>query len=185
MKALGKTYKDTEASSDTFERLPAGGYVCKITEVKDVTANEYLQVVYDIAEGQFKGFYSDEWSKSHLWAHSLAMSYKENALGMFKGRMKAIDASNGTDFEKQAVNGFNEKELVGKLIGFIIGEEEYESDRGEVRTSMKVRSVVSVDRIREGNFKVPDVKRLKAQPKVETPEGFTPFGGLDESQIPF
>lgn len=176
MKALGKTYKDTEANTDDFERLPVGGYVCKITEVKDVTASDYLQVIYDIAEGDYKGFYSNDWGEKHPWAHSVVFSYKETALGMFKGRLKAIDASNGTDFMTQAVNGFDEKQLVGKLVGLIIGEEEYESDRGEVRTSMKVRSVVPVDKIRSGDFKVPELKRLEkaAAPAADPMAGFTP-----------
>lgn len=183
MKALGKTYNDAEARTDGFERLPAGGYVCKITEVKDVTASEYLQVVYDIAEGPYKGFYGDDWGKEHPKAHSLFMSYKEKALGMFKGRLKAIDESNGTEFVKEAVNGLKEQQLVGKLVGFIIGEEEYESDRGEVRTSMKVRSVVPIDRIREGNFKVPELKKLeaKAAPTADPMAGFS----LADADLPF
>lgn len=184
MKALGKNYKDTEASSDTFERLPVGGYVCRIKAVEDVTAKEYLSVIYDIAEGEHKGFYSDDWSDQHPFAHRFVLSYKETALGMFKGRLKAIDASNGTDFEQQAVNGFNERELIGKLVGLIIGEEEYESDRGEVKTRLAVRSVVSVDRIRSGDFKIPEVKKLKAKAEAPT-DGFTSFTGIDESNIPF
>ena len=183
MKALGKTYNDAEARTDGFERLPAGGYVCKITAVEDVTKSEYLQVIYDIAEGPYKGFYSDDWGKDHPKTHSLFMSYKEKALGMFKGRLKAIDESNGTEFVKEAVTGLKEQQLVGKIVGFIIGEEEYETDRGEVRTSMKVRSVVSVDRIRSGDFKVPELKKLeaKAAPAADPTAGFS----LADADLPF
>ena len=33
MKPLGKAYKDAEASTGDFKRLPAGGYIAKITAV--------------------------------------------------------------------------------------------------------------------------------------------------------
>ena len=55
MKALAG-YNEAKASGD-FERLPAGGYVIRITGVKDDTEKEYLQVVYDIAEGPEAGRY--------------------------------------------------------------------------------------------------------------------------------
>ena len=44
-----------------------------------------------------------------------------------------------------------------------------------------------IDRIREGNFKVPEIKRLdgKAASAADPRDGFTPFGAIDESQIPF
>ena len=180
MKALGKAYDDAEASG-TFERIPAGGYVAKITEVKDETKKEYLRVVYDIAEGPQKGFYSDDWGKEHPFAHNFILSYKESALGMFKGRLKAIDESNGTDFVKEAVTGLKEQQLVGKLVGVVVGYEEYINDRGELKERSYVKEVRSVDKIRSGDFKVPELKKL--EPKAEDPkDGFTPF---DELDLPF
>lgn len=184
MKALGKNYNDAEASG-SFERLPAGGYVAKITEVKDETTSEYLSVIFDIAEGQYKGFYGDEWGKKHPYAHRFFMSYKETAFGMFKGRLKAIDESNGTDFVSAAVKGLDEQQLVGKLVGLVIGYEEYISDRGEVRQRAYVKEVRSVDKIRSGDFRVPEIKPLEESkaPKAEDPrDGFTPLG---EEDFPF
>ena len=183
MEALGKAYDDAEATG-TFERIPAGGYVVKITEVKDETARDYLRVVYDIAEGPQKGFYSDDWGKEHPFAHNFILSYKETALGMFKGRLKAIDESNGTDFVKEAVTGLKEQQLVGKLVGVVIGYEEYETDRGEVRERSYVKEVRSVEKIRTGDFKVPELKKLgEKTAKSEDPAaGFTPF---NDAELPF
>lgn len=185
MKALGKIYSDTAAQADGFERLPAGGYICKITEVKDETAKEYLSVVFDIAEGPKKGFYNDNWGKDHPFAHRFIISYKETALGMFKGRLNAIDESNGTELAKEAVTGLKEQQLVGKLVGLVIGYEEYETDRGEVRERTYVKEVRSVDKIRSGDFKVPELKRLKSEAAAPARDGFTPFSAIDEAQIPF
>ena len=177
MKALGKTYNDAEARTDGFERLPAGGYVCKITEVKDVTASEYLQVVYDIAEGPYKGFYGDDWGKEHPKAHSLFMSYKEKALGMFKGFTNAVEGSN-----KGYKWDWNEKALEGKLIGLVLGEEEYIKNDGSVATRLKVRSNKTIDEIKDGRFRVPKLKKLSGGSEASTvPAGFQPV----ESDMPF
>lgn len=181
MKALGKTYDEAEAMGGDFERLPAGGYICRIESAEDVANKEYLSLIFDIAEGPKKGFYSDEWGKAHPYAHRFIMSYKEKALGMFKARLQAIDASNGTKFVQEAVKGLDEKKLVGKLVGMIIGYEEYVNDRGETRERSYVKTACSVDRIREGDFKVPELKKL--QPKAEDPrDGFTP---ISDEDLPF
>lgn len=187
MKPLGKQYSDAAASSDSFERLPAGGYVCKITDVEDVTAKDYLNVVFDIAEGEHKGFYSDEWGQNHPLAHRFVLSYKETALGMLKGRLKAIDESNGTEFVKEAVTGLKEEQLVGKLVGLVIGYEEYDSDRGDVRTRTYVKSVLSVDKIRSGDFKVPELKKLDAAaaPPIPANAAEPPAGFSWGDDVPF
>ena len=188
MKPLGKQYSDAEARGDGgFERLPAGGYVCKITDVEDVTAKDYLALTFDIAEGDRKGFYSDEWGLSHPYAHRFILSYKESALGMFKGRLKAIDESNGTEFVKEAVAGLKEQQLVGKLVGLVIGYEEYASDRGDTRTRTYVKSVLSVDKIRNGEFKVPELKKLDAAtaPAIPTNTAEPPAGFSWGDDVPF
>ena len=188
MKALGNAYKSAEARSDGgFERLPAGGYVCKIVSVEDVTASDYLSVVFDIAEGDYKGFYSDDWGKDHPYAHRFFMSYKESALGMLKGRLKAIDESNGTEFVKEAVAGLKEQQLVGKLVGLVIGYEEYNSDRGDTRTRSYVKAVISADRVRRGDFKIPELKRLEgaAAPAITEHAGEAPAGFSWGDDVPF
>lgn len=182
MKALGKTYSDAEASGMDFERLPAGGYIVKITAVKDEANKEYLALVYDIAEGEKKGFYADEWGQEHPYAHRLIASYKEKALGMFKGRLKAIDESNGTNFAERAATGFDEQELVGKIVGMVIGYEEYETDRGDVRERSYVKAVCAADRIRRGEFKVPELKTLAPTAPAAPVAGFET---IKDEDLPF
>lgn len=164
MKGLGISYRNAEASSGTdFERLPAGGYVCSILKVEDHATEEkpYLRIVYDIREGEYANYYSDEWGKDNEWAHDSRHYYSDRAMGMFKGFLKAIDESNGTDFELQAETGFDEQRLVGKAIGYIIGEEEYEANDGSIKTRLRVRGTRSIQIIRQGKFKFPEIKRLE------------------------
>lgn len=195
MQGLGKDYKAAEAvQGGEFKRLPAGGYICKIVDVEDCpqgfdkknpTRGNYLWVVYDIADGEYKGFYSDDWGKEHPYAHRYVRSYSEKALGMFKGFLQAVDESNNTDFVKAAEKGFNEKELVGKLIGLVIGYEEYVASDGEIKERAYVNANRSVSAIKSGDFKVPELKKVK-DPVVPTNtapvDGFAP---LNDDDIPF
>lgn len=161
---LGENYRDAEASNGNtdFVRLPPGGYVCTIKKVTNYSQNEkpFLEVVYDIREGEYKDFYNDDWGKDNEWAHSIRHYYSEAAFGMFKGFLKAVDESNNTDFAEQAEFGLDEQRLVGKAIGYIIGEEEYLGNDGSVKTRLRVRGARSVQAIREGRFKQPELKKL-------------------------
>lgn len=189
MRGLGNEYAQAEASGGDFERLPAGGYVCRIINVED-HGNElkpFLRVVYDIAEGDYARYYSDEWGRDNEWAHESRHYYTTAALGMFKGFLKAVDESNGTNFEAQAETGFNEHELVGLFVGYVIGSEEYEANDGSVRTRLKVRSAKSIQAIREGRFKHPELKKLDAaKPNQTAQEPQIPAApAVNEDDIPF
>jgi hypothetical protein len=176
-----KNYKDIQASGN-FERLPAGGYVAKITGVEDRSRDEYLLLTYDIAEGEHKDHFKDTDEKL-VSIHQFIRSYKESALGMFKAFTMAVDESNGTKLTEQVEDGLQEQQLVGKLVGILLGEEEYMSNRGELRTGLKVRACMSADRIRKGGFKVPELKKLpqsQAQPAI--PAGFTE---IKDDDLPF
>lgn len=183
MKGLGLDYQRAEATTTTdFVRLPAGGYVCRILSATDHPTEEkpYLEIVYDIAEGEHAGYYSDDWGKDNVWAHSTRWYYTKAALGMFKGNLKAVDESNGTSFETSAATGIDERRMSGCLIGLIIGEEEYESNVGDIRTRLKVRRAVPAQNIREGKFKQPELKKLDKEPEIPSkPDSF------DEKDLPF
>lgn len=184
MRGLGQEYTKAEASGGDFERLPAGGYICRIIKAEDHGSEQrpYLRILYDIAEGPYAGFYSDDWGKANEWAHDSRHYYTTAALGMFKGFLKAVDESNGTNFEPAAEMGFDERKLAGCLVGYIIGEEEYEGNDGTVKTRLKVRSSKPVQAIREGRFKQPEIKRLAGtNPDPEIP----PEPAINEDDLPF
>lgn len=176
-------YNNIKASGE-FERLAPGGYVIKITDVKDEDADDkqYLRITYDIAEGPEAGRFKDT-DEEHIFSHQFIRSYKEKALGMFKAFTQAVDESNGTKFTDQVETGFNEQQLVGRILGVVLAEEEYENNRGEVKTGLKVRNCMSADRIRKGDFKVPELKKLKQKAAPNAiPEGFT---ALTDDDLPF
>jgi len=147
-------WNSIQSSSDGgFTPLPAGPYVCKIISATDNAQREYVEVVYDIAEGEHVGYYSDDWGKSHPYAHHFFMSYKESALGMLKGRLEAIAASN-PGFDPFAAWDAGRLDIfAGRLVGLNLQEEEYERRDGDTGTRLNVCQVVDAARVRDGSVK--------------------------------
>lgn len=164
-----------------FTPLPAGPYVARITAAEDKADKEYVEVVFDIAEGEHAGYYGDDWGKAHPYAHHFFMSYKETALGMLKGRLEAIQASN-PGFDPFAAWDAGRLDIfVGRLVGINLQEEEYEDRNGEVRTRLNVCQVVDAAKVRAGEVKPRDKKPLKGgsaparKPTIATYDGDIPF----------
>jgi len=169
-----KDYDKVTPSGD-YERLAPGGYVIRIQSVKDdkkqgESENSMLRIVYDIAEGPEAGRYKNE-EPDNDYRHSFVRSYKEKALGMFKAFTNAIEESNpGYTWD------WKEQGLVGKLLGVVIGYEEYEANDGNVKERQRVASCISADRVRQGDYKVPELRKLKADTATSAPvPGFTPM----------
>ena len=153
-------WENIKESSD-FKRLEAGAYVCAIKAVEDVPEKEYLKIYFDIVKGDDKGYfqklYDSDTRKEKKWpiAGTLIRSYKESALSMFKGFITAVEKSN-----KNYKWDFNEKSLVKKYIGLIIGDEEYLTQKGAKRVRNYVASVRSLEAIEKGDFTIPALKKL-------------------------
>lgn len=168
---------DKIQESGSFKKLPVGGYVVKILNATDVPDKEYLRLSFDIAEGPNKGFFAEEYKndtrEDKKWpnAGTFVRSYKEKALPMMKGFTTAVEKSN-----KNYTWNFDESTLKGKLVGLVIGEEEFLNSSGKMRTRTYVNSVRSVDIIREGKFEVPELKKLSADKvAASTPAASQPF----------
>lgn len=119
-------WSSVSASSEGgFARIEPGAYVGVITSVEDVADREYVRVLFDIAEGLLKGYYSDAFYANKPYAHSINLSYKDKALGMLKGRLETIQACNpGFDpfaaWDAGRLDMFN-----GRKVGIVMREEEY------------------------------------------------------------
>lgn len=168
---------DKIQESGSFKKLPVGGYIVKILSAIDVPEKEYLRISFDIAEGPNKGFFAEEYKndtrEDKKWpnAGTFVRSYKEKALPMMKGFTTAVEKSN-----KNYTWNFDESTLKGKLVGLVIGEEEFVNSSGKMRTRTYVNAVRSVDIIREGKFEVPELKKLSADKvAASAPAASQPF----------
>lgn len=174
-----------EASGES-KRLPAGGYVCKYTKVEDNADKSYLYMEFDIAEGEYEGYFEELEERAGFWAGRCYRSYKENALPMFKRMCSAVTKSNKKfifDGNKYA----DESTLIGKLVGILLGEEEYIGNDGSTKTKLVVVREMPIEDIRDGKFKVPAIKKLNessgSAPKQD--DGFMNVPQDADEETPF
>lgn len=175
---------DLVTEAGEVRRLPAGIYKLKIKEVIDVPEREYLDFHFDIADGEYKGYYSG----SSRGYGNLIRSYKktgdekrDNAiLGFFKACITAIEKTNpGYQWN------WDESTLANKCVIGVFGEEEYLQDN-EVRTSVRCVEFRSLQAFNEGKIKVPELKKLPEdqRPIVATEVVETPTT-LEDDKLPW
>lgn len=163
-----------------FKPLPAGVYHLVIKEVIDVPEREYLDIHFDIADGEFKDYYAS----SKRGFGSTIKSYKDNkiepkksALPFFKAFITAVEKSNpGYKWD------WDESRLVGKKIVGEFGEEEY-LDNGQVKVSCKLCNFRSFQAEKDGLCQIPPKKCIE-RPVALTNTDDTVTIPLD-SDLPF
>ena len=169
-------YDSIEAQgNEEYKRLVPGGYVCRITKVEDHADKNYLYIEFDIAEGEYTGYGSSCLERNGFTPLRMYRSYSDKAAGMFKGFIQNIEASNSNYHWE-----WKEQSLVGRLIGIVLGEEEYKKQDGSIGTRFNARDK-TVDAIKNGRFKVPEKKTLPVEQNTTT------FTALDDStdDLPF
>ena len=78
---------------------------------------------------------------------------------------------------------WDEKKLVGLKCGAIFGEEEYEKIDGTVGTTTKIKFIRTIKSIEDGNFKIPELKKLPE--KGEAFEDFVNSVNEKDDDLPF
>lgn len=181
-------YEEAQAITGEYERIDAGGYICQIKSAKEEksrSGKRMLVIALDILEGDKKDFFKkrfDEdtradkkWPSGAIYRQMLE---GEKAAGFLKGLMTSLEASN---------EGFkwnwDESKLKDLRCGVIFAEEEYEKLDGSIGTTTKAKFIRTVQAIESGNYKVPEIKRLK--PKGEAFEDFINSVNTDNDDLPF
>ena len=197
MKAF-KGYEEAKVYGQT-KKLPTGGYVLKIKDVRleegKGNNSDQLVIAFDIDEGEQKGFFDEnfkaqtqedkKWKGTYrLWCPKDDGSEQDAwTKDKFKTFIYAIEESN---------DGFHwnwdEKKLKGKLLGGIFNDKEY-SFNGKHGFFTNMYSAVPVEVIRSGAYKVPDPTLLKGSTyspnAAVSTDGFMNIPeGVDE-EVPF
>jgi hypothetical protein len=182
-------FDNVEAIGNTeYKRLPAGGYVARIIKVTDNPEKNFLQIEFDICEGEFISYGANCMERNGFNPLKTRAYYDTNlpesdpdyekkhrrAMGIFKGFTEAVEQSNAPYVWK-----WEDQTLVGRVVGVVLGEREYRKPDGSIGTVFDVRFKTSAA-IREGRFKVPEKKLLQ----VDTTPAFTPIDD-DSTELPF
>jgi hypothetical protein len=179
-------FENVKAASGEFSRPTAGGYVVELLMVKDVPLNEntgkgdYLKIDYDICQGEFAGYYTkqnERWGGD--WFANFIRSYKETAAGMFKHFINCVEESN-TGYKW----AWDEQSLVHKYVGVVLGEEEYEKRDGSIGVKLVVKDIKTVEQIKNGDFKVPNIKKVeRVEKRTDTATAFEEI--VTDDDLPF
>ncbi|MDM8289046.1 hypothetical protein QUW41_06995 [Slackia piriformis] len=178
-----KNWALIEEADGDFERLEPGGYVVRITDVEDHPSEEYLEVVWDVAEGEHAGFYGDEWGRTHPFAHNDRWYYNDKAEKFFKSKLIALEQSNRGRFSiEQWQAACDERQFVGLEVGMVLQKLLNTSKKtGKDTEFLEVVKVTASQDIRNGDYKLPeprDLRKAKDEPAVSTYDPFDPYGDV-------
>lgn len=167
-----KKYDEIEIKEyGNYKTLPLGGHKMVIARAytdETTTFRPTLNLELDIADdGEFKWYFSkiyqEDTSSSKKWqkagTYSVITDDDEKTLPFFKGLITSIEKSNPNyKFDWNLEEEKQLKSLEGKMLGAIYGLEEYENEKGEIKTSRKIRFIRSIDNIETAP--IPDVKLI-------------------------
>lgn len=151
-------------------QIPAGAYVAKILGANEAVYSwgSRLEISFDIVEGEYKGFFADRYrgddGENKKWKGVYRLTvpkagnqYYENQVKTFGNAIACIEESNpGYTWD------WDEQTLKGLTVGVMFRDEEYliEDRRG---WASKCFMLLSVAEVREGKFRIPQPKPLKAE----------------------
>lgn len=211
-KALNGYNEATATSFKGRDKLPVGGYVLKIMNVREENYDwgDVIVLQFDIADGEYSGFFkkqydaaSDEykkWKGTHRINIPAPESDKEEdvkrykrRLGFFKSQIKAFEDSN-SGLKINCESAWDATVLKGKKVGAVFGNQEYyNANTGQSYWFTGLDHLVSVDDIINNDFKIPADKPDKKKPKNDetfstTDDTSNPMGDFDELEegdVPF
>lgn len=131
-------------------RHPEGGFVLTITGAKEDDKQTYMEIEYEIAEGEHKGRYE--------YANNFRRYYESSFGGAtpFDKFMSAVEESNPGFDMMEWQHTWNMQALVGKTVGAVFKKRLYTAENGNDYESPRLHYCCSADTIRAGKFKVPD-----------------------------
>ena len=180
------------------QQLPVGGYVMRImgAEVKENRVGQYVQVSMDVAEGEYKDFFANDYraqdggQRGKVWHCNYLLNVPNDdgserdgwTKRKFKTFTEALEASNdGYHFD------WDESKFKGLMIGGLFNLREWRNNEGQRGKSTNLAQVCSVDKIRSGRYKLPK-DQLLSDDSAEASTSGTPSGGftvVHDNDLPF
>ena len=193
-------YDAAAAYTGESQQLPKGKYVCVIKQVavqESRNGNDQFVILYDIAEGEQKGFFQKLFDADKTqnpsgakWRGVFKQNMEGKGLSWFKGIITSIERSNAFVFPWDKDG--NEKTLVGKKFGGIFRRRQYEADNGHRPVVTELFRIRSLDGLEEAEVPedelLPRDGRTSTNTNVSVPDsdGFMNIPeGADDEGIPF
>lgn len=195
-----KNWDNVQTFSDR-QKLPVGAYVCKVKQavVQSTDYGDQLCVLFDIVDGEYAGYYESDFTsrqqQDKKWKGILRQFLPKDdgserdewTKSSFKGLTMAFETSNrGYQWD------WDEKSLVGKEVGIIYRNEEWEYE-GKTGWTARPFRACSIDTVQDGKYTIPKDKPLKRksedtynQPTYTEQVSTNSFTELDDDgELPF
>ena len=183
--------KDTGQKAEkavSNQPLPAGGYVAKIksAKIEDYSWGSVVVIAFDIAEGDFKGFFKKQFdanpNEDKKWKGTYRLTVPDESSQYFESNRKTFnnfiyaleDSNDGYHYD------CDEKKFKNKLIGVLFRNREWEMNSNSGWTT-ECGAVTDIAAIRDGSF-----KPLKDKPlnnSTPAPSGSAPLTSNDANDI--
>lgn len=162
------SYATTKAYSD-YQQLPKGAYILKImgAEVCENSIGQYIRISCDIAEGEYKDFYANDYrsqqSEDKKWHCNYLLNVPNDdgterdgwTARRFKTVIEALETANpGYHFD------WDEQKFKGKTIGGLFNIREYRKNDGSIGQATNLAQLCDPEKIRKGTAKIPKDKLL-------------------------
>ena len=167
MIAKPKMY-DEITINESYEKISLGGHRGIIKNIIEYTSaisgNTSLKVEVDTASDDkqpnyFQKQFDENTNMDKKWSNSgtkyVSLKQDENCIKMLKSFITSVENSNPNftyDWNKEV------DQLKGKKVGLVFGLEEYQNDKGETKTSIKLTQFRSIDKV--DNVRIPNVRLL-------------------------
>ena len=167
MIAKPKMY-DEITINESYEKISLGGHkgiIKNITEYTSaISGNTSLKVEVDTSADDkqpnyFQKQFDENTNMDKKWSNSgtkyVSLKQDENCIKMLKAFITSVENSNNGfsfDWNKEV------DQLKGKKVGLVFGLEEYQNDKGETKTSIKLTQFRSIDKVE--NARIPNVRLL-------------------------
>jgi len=188
---IGRNMSNVNAAGN-YPRPTPGGYIMRIESVNNNVSKEQLEICFEFIGEELKGYCANIKDRFGFWPARCTKSYKDKALPFFRAFIEAVQASNAEttglvigDFED-----VDETKLVGKMVGVVVGEREYDGNDGTRKKAIDWynASFVTTDDIHNGNYEVPELRITGTKATVtaaDVVDYSTSFGPVTEDDMPF
>lgn len=140
--------------------LPAGIYGLVITKVVNHEEENFMEVFFDIAKGEYKDYFKN--IQKNLSDGKVARNsserlyYTDASMKFFRAFITRVEDSNPGFVFKET---WDEQKLVGKFVIGVFGEEEYYKD-GQVKKAVNFREFRSLVAYKEGKIAFPSLIKM-------------------------
>lgn len=189
---IGRNMSNVNAAGN-YPRPVPGGYVMEINAVTNNPQKEQLEICLEFTDGNLKGYCANIKERFNFWPARCTKSYKDKALPFFKAFIEAVQASN-EDTTGLVIGDFedvDETKLVGKAVGVVVGEREYDGNDGTRKKAIDWYNAtfVSIDDIFKGNYEVPELRitgtKATVTEAVDVVDMSASFGPVSDDDVPF